>query len=284
MCLQYRKFGAIWSRGHHFRVEQIDNKRTTFDCGVMASFMQETRSSASNENGEATVDMLDYCGTLQDIIKVGFRKFDIFFFDVKWFKVVTQGPQVTVHKDKSGFLQVDRTKIWTDQRDTFVLPEHGEKVIFKEDLTDRRWLFVIQIDPRGRQIYEDVGNIEGENFSNAEEMIPPNNAPIEQLEEEEEEIIVEAKGEAHDGLGLDGGILIDDQLQPKPETNTEEAEYDEATDLTLELKEDEDIDKLSSTNTRDEILPIDENQEIFLEIDLFGAMDLAEDDQVDDEL
>ena len=143
---------------------------------------------------------------------------------------------------------------------------------------------MIQIDPRGRQIYEDVGNIEGENLANAEEMIPPNNAPIEQLEEEEEEIIVEAEGEAHDGLGLDGGILIDDQYQPEPETNTEEAKYDEATDLTLELEEDEDIDKLSSTNTRDEILPIDQNEEIFLEIDLFGAMDLAEDDQVDDEL
>ena len=66
LCLQYRKFGAIWSRGRHFRVERIDNKRTTFDCGVKASFMQETRSSASNENAEATVDMLDYCGTLQD--------------------------------------------------------------------------------------------------------------------------------------------------------------------------------------------------------------------------
>ena len=140
--------------------------------------MQETRSSANNENAEAIVDMLDYCGTLQDIIKVGFRKFDIFIFDVKWFKVVTQGPQGTVRKDKSGFLQVDRTKIWTDQRDTFVLPEHCEQVIFKEDPTDRRWLFVIQIDPHGRKIYEDVG-IEGENFPNTEEMIPPNNAPIE---------------------------------------------------------------------------------------------------------
>ena len=63
--------------------------------------MQETHSSASNENAEANVDKLDYCGTLQDIIKVGFRKFDIFIFDVKWFKVVTQGPQVTVCKDKS---------------------------------------------------------------------------------------------------------------------------------------------------------------------------------------
>ena len=246
--------------------------------------MQETRSTASNENVEANVEKLDYCGTLQDIIKVGFRKFDIFIFDVKWFKVVTQGPQVTVRKDKSGFLQVDCTKIWTDQRDTFVLPEHCEQVIFKEDLTDRRWLFVIQIDPRGRQIYEDVG-VEDENLPNAEEMIPPNNVPFEHLEEQEEEIIVEAEGEAHDGLGLDGGILIDDEQQFEPETNTEEAEYDAVGDLTsLELEEDEDIDKLPSTNTRDEILPIKENEEIFLEIDLFGAMDLVEDDQVDDEL
>ena len=127
--------------------------------------------------------------------------------------------------------------------------------------------------------------VEGEHLPNAEEMIPPNNVPFEHLEEQEEEIIVEAEGEAHNGLGLDGGILIDDEQQLEPETNTEEAEYDAVGDLTLELEEDEDIDKLSSTNTRDEIMPlIEENEGIFLEIDLFGAMDLAEDDQFDDEL
>ena len=70
-------------------MERIDRKRTTFDCGVRANFVQESRASASDENSE--VGMLDFFGTIQDILKVGFRRFDMFIFDVKWFKVVTTG-------------------------------------------------------------------------------------------------------------------------------------------------------------------------------------------------
>ena len=100
--------------------------------------------------------MLDYFGTIQDILKVGFRSFELFIFDVKWFKVITNGPHATVRRDKSGLIQVDSTKVWTDQRDTFVRPEHCEQVVFKADPKDPRWLFVVQVSPCIKQICEDV--------------------------------------------------------------------------------------------------------------------------------
>ena len=67
-------------------MERIDHQRTTFDCGVRENFVQESRASASDENSK--MGMLDYFGTILDILKVGFRRFDMFIFDVKWFKVV----------------------------------------------------------------------------------------------------------------------------------------------------------------------------------------------------
>ena len=104
--------------------------------------------------------MLDYCGTIQDIIKVGFRKFDMFIFYVKWFKVISEGPLATVRRDRSGLVQVDSTKIWTNQKDTFVLPEHCEQIVFKVDPRDKKWLFVLQIDARKQKIYEENVTIE----------------------------------------------------------------------------------------------------------------------------
>ena len=70
LCVQYRKVGALWSHGRHFRVEQIDRKRLTSDCGVLANFTQESRASASDTNTE--IGQTDYFGTLQAILKISF--------------------------------------------------------------------------------------------------------------------------------------------------------------------------------------------------------------------
>ena len=70
--------------------------------------------------------------------------------------MVTQGQQSTIGRDKSGLIQVDSTKVWTNQRDTFVLPEYCEQIVFKVDPRDPKWLFVIKVAPRKRQIFEGV--------------------------------------------------------------------------------------------------------------------------------
>ena len=92
--MQYQTFNALWSHGQHFQVEKIDKKRLTFDCGVMASFSQDSRASARDLN--LINAELDYIGNIINILKVNFRIFHFFILDVQWFKVVCRGPQATM--------------------------------------------------------------------------------------------------------------------------------------------------------------------------------------------
>ncbi|MCO5552131.1 hypothetical protein L7F22_005641 [Adiantum nelumboides] len=72
---------------------------------------------------------------------------------------IMEGPNATVRRDVSGFIEVDSTKPWSDLRDTFVLPEHCEQVIFYPKPSDERWWYVIEVAPRGAQIYENYNLI-----------------------------------------------------------------------------------------------------------------------------
>ena len=118
-------------------MERIDKNRTTFDCGVMAKFQQQSRTSASDTN--ICISDIEYFGLIQDILKIDFRStFHVFIFDVQWFKVIMEGQGATIRRDISGFVEVDSTKLWTDLRDTFVLPQHCEQV--------HEYIFIILIN------------------------------------------------------------------------------------------------------------------------------------------
>lgn len=233
----------MWSHGRHFRVQRIDHQRSTFDCGVMVNFLQNSRASARDDN--IMLGQLDYCGTIQDILKISFRKFDYFIFDVKWFKVVTTGRNATVRRDKSGLIQVDSTKLWTDEKDTFVLPEHCEQVVFSPDPKDPRWLFVVQVAPRSRQVCEGLLIVEEP-----------------QLEEEQGTEVDEEQQ-----VEEEQGIEVVDEGDDEPETHAEE-DAEEASD--------EDVEGYL------EIALEDEDVNMHIEIDRFGASDLIEDDRLDD--
>lgn len=125
---QCKLYNAIWAFGFHFRVERIDNKRRTHDCGVIASFQQESQSSARDRNPIS--GDIEYVGTIQNIYDVSFGESGHYFlFDVKWFKVVCRGPNATVKSDPSGFFAIDSSKTLSmESFDTLVLPRHCEQV------------------------------------------------------------------------------------------------------------------------------------------------------------
>ena len=229
-------------------MERIDERRTTFDCGVRANFLQESRASASDENTE--MGMLDYFGTIQDILKIGFRRFDIFIFDVKWFKVITSGAHASVQRDKSGLIQVDKTKLWTDARDTYVRPEHCEQVVFKSDPKDPRWLYVIQVAPRSKPIckgleeqVDEVGEQEPADVAQQQEEVVEEDQAVQEVEEAVQEV--------------------------------EEADEEEQAVQEVEEVDEEDIGHAETTFN-------DDDAEMHLEIDVFGITDLEEDDRIDD--
>ena len=123
---RYKSYGALWSYGRYFRVYQIDHKRLTCDSGVMASFEKEIQG----EQGSASqVSKINYCGRIQNIIKVDFRTFEMFIFYVQWFKAVTHGRNPTIQRDASSFVAIDSSKLWTNASDTFVLLEACEQVL-----------------------------------------------------------------------------------------------------------------------------------------------------------
>ncbi|MCO5583655.1 hypothetical protein L7F22_037568 [Adiantum nelumboides] len=154
---KYKSYSAAWSRGRHFRVDHIDKKRVTFDSGVMAKFEQASRRRATDQN--IVIAEMQYFGLLKEIINTDYRSFTILIFDVQWFKVIMEGPNATVRRDVSGFIEVDSTKPWSDLRDTFVLSEHCEQVIFYPKPSDERWWYVIEVAPRGARIYENYNLI-----------------------------------------------------------------------------------------------------------------------------
>ncbi|MCO5583248.1 hypothetical protein L7F22_037157 [Adiantum nelumboides] len=154
---KYKSYSAAWSCGRHFQVDHIDKKRVTFDSGVMAKFEQASRRRATDQN--IVIAKMQNFGLLKEIINADYRSFTILIFDVQWFKVIMEGPNATVRRDVSGFIEVDSTKPWIDLRDTFVLPEHCEQVIFYPKPSAERWWYVIEVAPRGARIYENYNLI-----------------------------------------------------------------------------------------------------------------------------
>ena len=160
--------------------------------------------------------------------------------------MVIRGPNATVRKDSSGLIQVNSKSLWRDQRDTFVLPQHCEQVVFvqdptciddvkdEEDMTKPRWMFVVQIAPRSKEIYEGM-DVSSESSSEVQ-------APREE--------------------DADSDIEVGDQTQVITDTVVEVARDDE---------DDEDIDQEFY------------NDDIGLElnIDVFGATDLLEDERLE---
>jgi hypothetical protein len=71
----------------------------------------------------------EYCGIIQIIIKLDYRRFDVFVFDVRWFKdVLDNVPQGSITIDGSGFTMIDFTRIYSASEGTFILPSHCEQV------------------------------------------------------------------------------------------------------------------------------------------------------------
>ena len=121
--LQYRKYNVLWFHGSHFCVEKVNKNFIRYDCGVMATFEQEQSSTNTSKT------RLDYCGIIQDILEINYKKFSFFVLDVKWFKVVKSKRGAMIHQDLSGFFSIDSKAIWRNKEDTFVFPHQCKHVL-----------------------------------------------------------------------------------------------------------------------------------------------------------
>ena len=198
----------------------------------------------------------------------------MFIFDVKWFKVVTNGPNATVRRDKSGLIQVDSTKFWTDQRDTFVCPDHVEQVVFKANLKNPKWLFVVQVATRSKQVCEGL-DVEDKND---ECRVVQEEQPQQALEHEvghheangvvqKDHVDEDVEVQVHEQFNEDNAVLVPEE---------EETGYATIDNAVLVLEEE---DTRYATTYFD-----DEDADTHLKIDAFGTIDLEEDDRLEADL
>jgi hypothetical protein len=115
LMLQCTYYNAIWWDDMHYRTEAIDQNRYTTDTGVIGTY--------EGEDGHEQ----EYCAIIQNIIKLDYRRFDVFFFNVRWLKdVLDKVPQSSIIIDGNGFTMIDSTRICSASKGTFILPAHCE--------------------------------------------------------------------------------------------------------------------------------------------------------------
>ena len=100
----------MWYKGIYFRMQRIDDNRYTQDCGVIGTY--------EGEDGEIE----EYCGKIQNIIKLDFRQFYMYILDVQWFKDKIWNIKANV------FTTIDSTKLCGTTEETFILLSHCESV------------------------------------------------------------------------------------------------------------------------------------------------------------
>jgi hypothetical protein len=115
LMLQRTYCNAIWWDSKHYRTEAIDRNQYTADSGVIGTY--------EGEDGHEQ----EYYVIIKTIIKLVYRRFDVFVFDVRWFKdVLDKVTQGSITIDGSGFTMIDSTWICSASEGTFILPSHCE--------------------------------------------------------------------------------------------------------------------------------------------------------------
>jgi len=83
MWLKYHK--DLWCNGHKFCIKKLDDKKKTFDCGIIAVFQVTNVSSISDRNLEVSENR--YYGYLTDKLECDFKSFKLVMFEVKWYRI-----------------------------------------------------------------------------------------------------------------------------------------------------------------------------------------------------
>ena len=142
----------MWIDGSHFRIEKIDRTRMTQDCGIVASFKQQSRATVTDRN--VIGDELMYVGKLQEIIEVDYRCFSTVLFRVAWFKSIYRGPNATIRLERSGFYAVDSSRLVSSTEEPYIFPRHCEQCFFYTDGSEPTWLHVVHAKPRSKRIFQ----------------------------------------------------------------------------------------------------------------------------------
>jgi hypothetical protein len=113
----------MWAYGRHYRVESVDVKRRSFDCGIMVDFKQSSRASSKDKN--IIEGNLQYVGKIQEIIELDYRSFKCCIFKCRWYEAFERTQR---HDTHSGLFSIDSSRFLPEDKEPYVLPIHCEQV------------------------------------------------------------------------------------------------------------------------------------------------------------
>ena len=61
---------------------------------------------------------------------IGYRSFELYILDVKWYQVVIGRPRPSIKVAQNGFVVVESRRLWLNPTDTFVFPGQCDQVFY----------------------------------------------------------------------------------------------------------------------------------------------------------
>ena len=113
----------MWAYGRHYRLESIDIKRQSFDCGIMVDFKKSSRTSSKNKS--IIKGNLQYVGKIQEIIELDYRSFKCCIFKCRCYEAFDRTRR---HDTHSGLFSIDSSRFVPGDKEPYVLPIHYEQV------------------------------------------------------------------------------------------------------------------------------------------------------------
>ena len=120
---QARKYPTMRAYGWHYRVEHVDVKRRSFDCGIMVEFKQYSQSSSKDKN--IIEENLQYVGKIQEIIELDYRSFKCCIFKCRWYEAFER---TQIYDTHSVFFSIYSLRFLPEDKEPYVLLIHCEQV------------------------------------------------------------------------------------------------------------------------------------------------------------
>jgi Domain of unknown function (DUF4216) len=151
---------AMWSKGRHFRVERLDEKRAaTQDCGVMGWFTQDSQSSMSDRNPIRST--VAHYGKIEEILTIKYHAhttLEEVVLRCKWLKMNLVGANRTCEEDPCGFTRI-KTNTFSQTSDPFAFPHHLEQCFYLPYPEEDEWSIVMPYIPRSRAIVQEDADV-----------------------------------------------------------------------------------------------------------------------------
>ena len=129
--MQLKHHEDMLCNARKFCIKELDEKKKTFDCGIIVVFQVTNVSSRSDRHPNVFDNQ--YYGYLNDILECDFKSFKLVMFDVKWYRLQMNECDLerTIIHHANRFTMVN-SRLFELEIDRYVLPSQSKHVFYSK--------------------------------------------------------------------------------------------------------------------------------------------------------